>query len=169
VDTIKAIFRIGFWEGVFNNIIGAFLVLAMMMLVVSNIAGRYVLNIPVHGTLELTEFLMVGIVYLTLSYAQAKKTHLRVEIIHRLFPIKVQQALDLLAYLLGFIIIAFITWQGWLSFWDSWLFRETTDGYIAFPIYPAKAFIPIGCFLLSLRFLADIIDVIKKMSQRDSS
>jgi len=128
MDTLKRIFRISFWEGMFNNIFAAFLVLVMMLLVVSNVVGRYVLNIPIHGTIEITEFLMVGIVFLTLSSAQAKRNHIRVEIFYTRFPRKIQLWLDLLAYLLGFIIIALITWQGWLSFWDSLKYSGATDG-----------------------------------------
>ena len=93
---MKAIFKIGFWEGVFNNIFGAFLVLVMMVLIVSNMVGRSVLNIPIHGTIELTEFMMVGIVYFTLAYAQAKKKHIRVELLYEVLPHKVQLACDLL-------------------------------------------------------------------------
>lgn len=166
---MKSIFRIDLWEGVFNDIVAASILLVMMMLVVSNVVGRYVLNIPIQGTIEITEFLMVGIVFLTLSCAQAKRNHIRVEIFYMRFPRKIQLWLDLLAYLLGFIIIALITWQGWLSFWDSLKFREATDGYIAFPVYPARSLIPIGCFLFCLRFIVDIIDVIKKISLKKSS
>ena len=169
METLKAIFKIGFWEGVFNNIFGAFLVLAMMVLIVSNTVGRYVLNTPIHGTIELTEFMMVGIVYFTLAYAQANKKHLRVELLYEFFPRKIQLACDLAAYMIGLIVFALISWQGVLSFLDSWEFGEATMGYVAFPIYPAKAAVPVGCFLLCLRLYIDIIDVMKEIFRRQSS
>lgn len=169
MGTLKTIFRIRFMEGVFNNIIASLLVLVMMVLVVSNIVGRYLFDTPVHGALELTEFMMVGIVYFTLAYTQAEKSHIRVELILGLLSRRKVLILDLFAYVLGLVIIILITWQGVLSFLDSWEFREATDGYVAFPIYPAKAVIPVGCFLFCVRLFVDIIDVIKQMKAKGSS
>jgi len=168
MNALKFLFRLRSWEGMFNNGISSFLLIAMMMLVVSNVTGRYLFEHPVHGTIEITEFIMVAIVYFTLSHTQAIKSHIRVELLFGVLSRKAKLILDLVTYVFGLVIFALITWQGIMCFIDSWEILEETDGYIEFPIYPAKLTIPIGCFIFSLRFIADIIDAIKQLTGKDT-
>ena len=167
MNTVKAIFKLGWWERFFNNIVAPILLVAMMLLVVCDVGGRYLFNRPVHGTLEITEFIMVGLVFLTLAHTQAIKAHIQVELLIGLMSRRKKLILDLVTYLLGAGIFALIAWQNWLSFLDSWGIREQTDGYIPFPVYPAKLVVPIGCFLLTLRFIVDIMGAIKEMRRKD--
>lgn len=168
MSAIKSIFRLRSFEGFFNNIIASFLLLGIMLLVVSDVAGRYLFNKPVHGTLEITEFVMVAIVFFTLAHTQAIKAHIKVELLLERMPRKLRLILELITYLFGLVIFALITWQGYLSALDAWEVQEETDGLIPFPIFPAKLTIPIGCFLFCLRFSADIIDVIKELTRKDA-
>jgi TRAP-type C4-dicarboxylate transport system permease small subunit len=168
MNTLKAFFRLRSWEGLFNNFISSFLLIVMMLLVVTNVTGRYLFERPLHGTIEITEFIMVTIVYFTLSHTQAIKSHIRVEFLLGVMPRRMKIVFDLITYVFGLTIFALITWQGVLCFIDSWEIREMTDGYIEFPIYPAKLTIPVGCFIFSLRFIADIIDAIRHLLGKDS-
>ncbi len=169
MNALKSILRLEAWEGMFNNIISPFLLIVMMMLVVSNVAGRYIFNIPVHGAMEITEFIMTAIVFFTLSYTQATKAHIRVELLFGLVSRRTRIIFDLITYIFGLLIFVLITWQTVLSFLDSWEILEETDGYIEFPIYPAKLTIPIGCFILCIRFLVDIIHALKQLKGKDGS
>jgi len=166
---IKAIFKLRSWEGCFYHIIAPILLVGMMFLVVCDVGGRYLFNRPVHGALEITEFIMVGLVFLTLAHTQAIKGHIQVELLIGLMSRRKKLVLDLVTYVLGTVIFALITWQGWVSFMDSWGIREKTDGLIPFPVYPAKFVVPLGCFLLTLRFIADIMNVLKALKRKDVS
>ena len=167
MNAIKSIFRLRSWEGMFNNFVSAFLIMAMMLLVVTNVAGRYVLNITVHGTLEITEFIMVAVVYFSLAHTQAIKAHIRVELLFGIISRRTKIVFELITYVFGLAVFVLMTWQTGLSFLDSWEYLEETDGYISFPIYPAKLAIPIGCLFVCLRFVADIIDAIKQLAGKD--
>jgi TRAP-type C4-dicarboxylate transport system permease small subunit len=168
MNILRAFFRLRSWEEVFNNFISSFLLIAIMLLVVANVTGRYLFNSPVHGTMEITEFVMVAIVYFTFAHTQAIKSHIRVELLLGVLSRKARLIFDLITCVLGLVIFVLITWQGILCFIDSWEILEVTDGYIEFPIYPAKLTIPIGCFIFSLRFIVDIVDVIKQLTGKDT-
>lgn len=168
MSAIKSIFRLRSFEGFFNNIIASILLLGIMLLVVCDVTGRYLFNKPVHGALEITEFVMVAIVFFTLAHTQAIKAHIKVELLLERMPRKLRLILELITYLFGLVIFALITWQGYLSALDAWEVQEETDGLIPFRIFPAKFTIPIGCFLLCLRFTADIVDVLRKLTRKDA-
>lgn len=165
--SLKAIFRLQSWERLFNNVIASILFVGMMLLVVSDVGGRYIFKRAVPGTLEITEFIMVALVYFTLAHTQAIKGHIKVEFLLALMSRTKRLILELITYLLGLMVFALVTWQVWMSFIDSWQIREETVGQIPFPIYPAKLTIPIGCFLLCLRFAVDLARVLKELTRKD--
>jgi len=152
-------------EKFLNNVAGGVILTAMMFLVTGDVLGRYLFNKPIHGTTEVIEFMMVGLLYFTLANTQAEKAHIRVEMfISRLSPGS-RLIFEVIAYLLGFILFALITWQGTLSAMKAWEIWETTFGLIMFPLFPAKVLIPIGSFLFCLRLLLDLIGGLKDLRE----
>lgn len=165
---MKASFILHAVERFFNNIFGAILLLGMMFLVVADVTGRYLFNRPIHGTMEITTFIMVGLVYLTIAHTQAIKAHIKVELIFERLSIKGKAGLQLITCTIGTIIFALITWQGVRLALDAWRYKEYTDGLIPFPTFPAKLAIPVGCFIFCLRFLVDIFSSVKVLIGKDS-
>jgi TRAP-type C4-dicarboxylate transport system permease small subunit len=148
---------------------GGILLVAMMLLVTADVMGRFFFSIPVQGTTELTEFIMVALLYLSLAHTQALKGHINVDIFLSFFKRRTRLVFDLIAYLLGLVLFALIGWQGILAAIKAWTFWETTFGVLPFPLFPAKVLIPFGSFLVCLRYLLDIKDAIKTLSRKESS
>jgi len=156
-------------ERFLNNILGAILLLGMMFLVVADVTGRYLFNRPVHGTMEITTFIMVGLVYFTLAHTQAIKAHIKVELVFERLSIRGKAILQFITCLIGMTIFALITWQGVRLALDAWKYKEYTDGLIPFPTFPAKLAIPVGCFIFCLRFIVDIISSLRSMTGKDKT
>ena len=150
-------------EKILSHLAGGVLLTAMMLLVTADVLGRYLLDRPIHGTTELTEFMMVGLLYFTLAHTQADKAHIKVEmLVSRLSP-KTQLIFEVLAYGLGFSLFVLITWQGTLAAVKAWKFGETTFGVILFPLFPAKVLVPIGSALFSMRLFLDFREGLKNL------
>ena len=143
--------------------------MAMMLLVTADVLGRFFFSTQVQGTTELTEFMMVALLYLSLAHTQALKGHINVDIFLSYFKKRTRLVFDLIIYLLGLVLFALITWQGTLAAIKAWTFWETTFGVILFPLFPAKVLVPLGSFLLCLRYLLDIKDTIKTLGHKESS
>src|SRR3989304_943515 len=60
------------------NLAGGAALLVMMLLVGADISGRRVLNKPIPGTFEVTEFLIAFVVFFALAYTQKAGGHVRV-------------------------------------------------------------------------------------------
>lgn len=155
-------------ERYLSKVAGGIILTAMMLLVTGDVLGRYLFNSPVHGTTEVIEFMMVALLYFTLAHTQAAKAHIRVEMfVSRLSP-KAQLICDEMAYIMGFVLFALITWQATLSAIKAWQLWETTFGVILFPLFPAKVLIPIGSFLFCLRLLLDSVEGWKTLRRQAS-
>lgn len=150
-------------ESFLNNFIAFILLIGMMMLVVTDVAGRYFFQAPVHSAMEVTEFLLVAIVFLTLAHTQAIRAHISVDLVVGNVSKRKQKVFFLITCILGFFIFGLIAWQGVLSAIDAWVVSEATDGLVAIPTFPAKLTIPIGSTLLCLRYIFDIMSTFKEL------
>jgi TRAP-type C4-dicarboxylate transport system permease small subunit len=157
------------FEKYLTVIAGSILLIAMMLLVTVDVLGRFLFGKPVQGTTEITEFMMVALLYFSLAHTQALKGHINVDIFLSYFTRRARLVFDLIISLLGFGLFALIGWQGILAAVKAWTFWETTFGVIPFPLFPAKVLVPFGSFLLCLRYLLDIRDTVKTLGQKESA
>ena len=60
---------------------GSYVLFGMMLLTIFDVIGRYVFNSPITGAFEITEAMMVTMVFFFIGYAQAKKSHVAVDLV----------------------------------------------------------------------------------------
>ena len=86
-------------------------VVAMMLLTVSDVFLRYVFANPITGTTEVTEFMLVCLL-LGVAPCALARAHIRVDaLVQRLKP-RVQAILDIILYIIGLGMTAILAWQG---------------------------------------------------------
>lgn len=129
---------------------------AMTLIGALDVLAIAVLNRPVPAALELSETLMVGVVFLALAYTQGRSQHIAVQLLYDRFPRDLQRAVTVFVRLLGLAFFGLLAWQGWHLFWQSWVIREYASGIIRFPVYPSKAFFAIGVSLMAAQHLRDL-------------
>jgi TRAP-type C4-dicarboxylate transport system permease small subunit len=136
--------------------VAAGLVFIMIFPTTLDIFLRYIMEEPLPAIFQLTEFMMVGVVYLGISYVQSMKEHIKIEMATSWLPKRGQDLLDIFGYLVGLLLFAIMMWQSGRLAWEAWVTQDYTMGIIHFPLWPAKSIIPIGCGLLCVRLLLDI-------------
>lgn len=155
-----------FLEKFLSHVVGGSILVLMMGLVSADVLGRYLFDLPLQGTNELVEFLMVGLFYFTVSHAQALRAHIRVEFLLPYFSPRLRIKLDIFCHCLGLFIFALIAWQSWQAALQAWKIGETTFGVILFPLFPAKVLVPVGSFFFCLRLGQNIVEDWRKLSKR---
>ena len=143
-------------EQIFSNA-AAGIILVMIFPTTVDVILRYVFNAPLPEMFQLTEFMMVGLVYLSISYVQQLKGHIMIEIATDWLPERKKKALDLFGYLVGFFIFSIITWQTGRQAWEAWETQDFTMGIIEFPLWPAKSVLTIGMGVLTMRLMLDFL------------
>ena len=129
--------------------------LAVMVLVVTNALLRYMFNTPIAGTLELTEGALPIIVFLSLAMTQYEGGHIKVVLLTRKLPVKARRAAVVFAMLAGAALFAWATYAGWRLTAKSIAIGEIERGSIRYPLWPIKGAIAFGMALLTLQFLID--------------
>ncbi|MDC0012052.1 TRAP transporter small permease subunit [Octadecabacter sp.] len=120
---------------------------------------RYVLNSPTVWAFDMM-IQMYGALFLMCgAYALAQDTHVRADVLYRLFPVKVQASLDFVLYFLFFFpgVLA-LAWYGWEIASDSWRYKEVSfNSPASIQIYFFKSLIPIAGFLLAVQGVSELV------------
>lgn len=145
------------------------LVFIMIFPTTLDVILRYVFNSPLPDIFQLTEFMMVGLVYLGIAYVQSIKDHIKIEIVTAWLPKKIQESLNIFGFMIGLSIFSIITWQSARLAWEAWITQDYTMGLVHFPLWPAKSILPLGTLLLCLRLIIDILTGFIEIMQPTSS
>jgi len=138
------------------NALSGYIVFFMMIMITIDVTGRYLFNSPISGTLELTEFLMVFVVFFSMAYVQLNQRHIRVELLTQRLPKRVGDGFAIVTLLIAAVFFGLLAWQSWLSAWSAFEYREASEGLIQIPIYPPKFVIPFGSAIMVVQLLRDM-------------
>ncbi|GAB3794093.1 TRAP transporter small permease [Virgibacillus kimchii] len=137
------------------------IVIFTMILVSLDVFLRNFFNSPIPGVYEMVGFLFVSAVALGLSYTQAERAHININIVTRYFSGKFQKFIVSFGYLIGIIVLVILVWQNATESWGSFVVQDFTMGIVRFPLWPAKATLTLGLGVLLIRFVYDFITIIK--------
>lgn len=146
--------------------VGLVSILIMMVLTAVDVCGRYILNKPIRGALELTEFLLVITVAAGLAYTQVSRRHVSVDFVIFWLPAAIRKAIKAISGTICLVMYALISWQGFKG-GQNQLRHGVTSGAFEIPIWPFYFFMAFGCGILCLVFLADLLKLISR--QKDDT
>jgi TRAP-type C4-dicarboxylate transport system permease small subunit len=133
-------------------------VLVIMIFTNLDVVLRKLFNSAVPGMYEVTQdFLMVGLVFLSMSHVYRKRAHVSVTLFLKFIPQGVKPGLDRLLEILAFLFFALLTVVSWEAFMDAWQGGETSSSILGYPMAPAYLLVPLGAGVTSLRVLVGII------------
>ena len=143
-----------------STAVAACVIFSLMCLVVADVLGRKLFNAPIQGAIEVTELTLVIIVYLSVSYVQGCREHIRLELFSSRASESLLRRIDFLSLLISLVICLIITWRIGLFAWESWTTDDHTMGLVEIPIWPSKVAVFFGFTLLSLRLVIDIVGAV---------
>ena len=118
---------------------------------------RYVLNSPTVWAFDMMVQMYGALFLMAGPYALAQDSHVRGDVIYRLFPVRVQASIDFTLYLLFFFPgMMALFWFGAEIASDSWRYKEVSwNSPARIQIYFFKTLIPLAGGLLILQGLAE--------------
>ncbi len=150
VDTIDSISRGA-------AIIGGICLLAMSILMLTEVVCRNYLNFSLVFSWEYSSYLMATVFFLTAAFTLLVKGHVRVFLLAEALPEKIRFALEVMATATGMCIAGFVTYaladftyQSFIRGARTFLPSETL-------LWPPQAVITLGAFLLTLQLFARLV------------
>lgn len=148
-----------------NELIGkavSWLILLAVVVSTANAVVRKVFSTSSNAWLELQWYLFGAAFLLAAAYTLKQNEHIRIDIVYGIWSRKTQHVIDLIGHLL--FLMPFVMLM--LYYFGPWVMRSYNNGEMSsnaggLIIWPAKALLLIGFFLL---FLQGISEIIKKIA-----
>lgn len=144
-------------------IIGAIALCALFLLMFGDIVGR-LFNAPIKGTVEVGEYLLVALVFLSLAFAQLKGAHVRAEILVERFPWKLRTIVNILVLSLATVFFAVMARQIAGRAYLDWVAKSVLSlTEVHLPIWWTSFLGAVGCAMLVISLVLQVVNDISKL------
>jgi tripartite ATP-independent transporter DctM subunit len=138
------------------SFIGAGVFFVMVCATFVDVFLRYLFNRPIKATVDITQLLLVIVVFLGVAFTQHEKGHVAIDLITSKLRPAAHLVMDTMTTLLSFGLFGVLIWQSILQ-----LLRFIKMGahaeMVPIPVPPFAALIPLGCTLLLIVLLRDLL------------
>jgi TRAP-type C4-dicarboxylate transport system permease small subunit len=136
----------------------------MMLLTVTDVFLRKVFSQSILGTVEVTEFLLVLVIFFTLADTEVLNGHVKVDLVMSRAGKRVQGMVDMITQFICFLLCGLITWST-LVYSEQMRTSGEVSQDLWVPVYPFIYIVAMGCAVLALtvliKFLMALMKVVK--------
>src|SRR5437867_695039 len=118
------------WERRVEAVLGvaaSAILLAMMLLTFVDVVARYVFSRPVRGAFEVTELMLLVLIFAGLPLVSYADEHALMDFIDRLLGARLQRRLERAVQALCAAVMGLLAWLVWLKADRIWAYRDATD------------------------------------------
>lgn len=140
------------------NALGTLWIVALMLLINTDVLGRNLFDAPVRGVTELVSLSIVGIVFLqladTLHSGRITRADVLLQGLQKNRPV-LAALLHAFFHLVGAVLMATILWAAWPTLWESIQMREYVGaiGDFTAPVWPVRLVMLVGLSATLITFL----------------
>ena len=148
------------WERRVEALLGvaaSVILLAMMLLTFVDVVARYGFSRPVRGAFEVTELMLLVLIFAGLPLVSFTDEHALMDFIDRLLPSRGQRALEGLVQGVCAAVMFLLAWQVWIKADRIWAYRDATD-VLRIVYGPFVYFMAITIGLTGLIHLYEVIE-----------
>ena len=109
------------------GLVASAVLFAMMGLTVVDVAARYVFSRPLRGAFEVTELMLLVLIFAGLPLVSFSDEHATMDFIDRVLGPRTQHWLERGVQLVNGAFMLFLAWLVWLKANRIWGYRDTTD------------------------------------------
>lgn len=140
------------WERRADAVLGiaaSLLLLCLMVLTFADVVARYLLNRPIRGAFEVTELLLLVLIFAGLPLVSHAEEHVTMDFIDRMLPPAVTAALVRVVHALVAAIFFFLGWQVMIKAGRISQYGDTTE-VLRIALGPFVYFMAVMIFLTGL-------------------
>ncbi|MFW5825777.1 MAG: TRAP transporter small permease [Marinobacter sp.] len=142
------------------SIIGGLAIALMMFHITFDVAGRYIFNKPIPGTITIVSYYYMSIAaFIPLAFAEQKDAHISVEVITEHMPAWLRNNLERLAMLCSLVVFSFLALRTFGEAQKKFsMGASVVQGNADIPIWVTYYMLPLGAGLMTLVVLYKLIN-----------
>ena len=118
------------WERRVEGLLGvaaSAILMAMMLLTFIDVVARYVFRRPVRGAFEVTELMLLVLIFAGLPLVSFTDEHAVMDFIDRVLGGRALRGLERLVQAVNAVFMFLLAWLTWLKADRIWAYRDSTD------------------------------------------
>lgn len=147
--------------------IASWFVFLMMMLAVVDVIGRYLFKASIFGSQDLTQLMMVIVVFLGFGIEAEEDGNVRIEIFYQHFPKKLKAAMNILAWAVGIAAYSMVAYRLYLRAMSVFVKHNASTMTLGISLAPFLLIAALGCFFMVLQLLSNIVADVMTLCGRD--
>jgi TRAP-type C4-dicarboxylate transport system permease small subunit len=148
------------WKHSADVILGAAasaILLAMVFLTVADVVARYVFSRPVRGAFEVTELMLLVLIFAGLPIVSYGDEHAVMDFIDRLLGPRGQRRIERAVQVVNAAFMLLLAWLVWGKADRIWAYRDATD-VLRIVYGPFVYFMAVACALAGLIHLYKVVE-----------
>lgn len=142
--------------------ISAGVIASMMVITIADVVARRGFSQHVKGSYEYVSLLFVYLIFFGLAFAQRTDAHITIGILYNRLPRIGRLRTQAVTCIIAFGFLATLTFFSAESAFFAYKIGDTLLGAIQVITWPSRVGVPVGIGLLALRFLAQLIGIIRR-------
>ncbi len=131
-------------------VVSAAALFGVVLMVTADTFFRFFFLEPFPATVEISQLVEPYVIFLPMAFALSADSHVRVTMLTGRLGPKAGFISDCLAYAVGFVFFAVMTYISWISFWKSFVINETVLAAIKLYWWSGRFAMPVGMGLMTL-------------------
>ncbi|HEX2567057.1 MAG TPA: TRAP transporter small permease [Burkholderiales bacterium] len=103
------------------------ILLCLMLLTFADVVARYLFNAPIPGGFEITELMLLVLIFAGVPLVSHADEHVTMDFIDRMLPQEANRILIRIVHALCAAVMFFLTWQVWIKAGRISGYGDTTD------------------------------------------
>jgi len=149
-------FEAGAWLDRVLGAAAAVLLFGLMMLTTADVIGRYIFNWPLRGAFEITELLLLALIFAGLPLASRSDEHVTLDFIDMLLGARGRQLLRRLIDLICGVIILGLAWRVLVKAGKIAAYGDTTE-VLRLPVGPFVYFMAVMVAITGVVHLVKVL------------
>ncbi len=138
------------------GIIGGICIILITVMILVQIVGRW-FGVIVPSTEDFSGFLLSSASFLALAYTFRQGGHIRVTLLIHLLSSELQRKFIFLALSVFVVIVGYGAYYLCFLAYESWVFNELSQGYIAVPLWIPQLSMALGAVLFFIALVDDLV------------
>jgi TRAP-type transport system small permease protein len=118
------------WESWVDAVLGvaaAAILFVLMLITFADVVARYLFNFPLRGAFEVTELMLLVLIFAGLPLVSHADEHVTMDFIDHMLPETLLRALERAVHALCAAVMFFLAWLVWLKAGKIAAYGDTTD------------------------------------------
>ena len=137
--------------------VAGWIVVLMMLTISYDVAARYIFNAPTTWSFEINRYMLIMVVFIGGAWTLPAGGHVSVDIAVENLTEKKRMILDLMTSVMAAVYVLIFLLESWAFTWDAIAHNVRSTEYLAWPLWPIRAFLVVGGLLLFLEYVIRIV------------